>query len=78
LQYPRGNLLGVIFGARLVRYSVEAVLALYFGRRVIAYLNSPIIVYVIYGLIVFAIVGSVLSLLNWMNGPVSGSQPTAE
>lgn len=78
LQYPRGNLLGIIFGARLVRYSVEAVLAIYFGRRVIAYLNSPIIVYIIYGLIVFAIVGSVLSLLNWMNGPVSGSQPTAE
>ena len=37
LQSPRGKLLTAVFLGRLVRFGVEAVLALYFGRQMIAF-----------------------------------------
>ena len=65
LQCSRRKLLGAVFVGRLVRYTVEAILALYFGRRVIAYFNSDVVSYIVYGLIAVAIVLSTLSLLRW-------------
>jgi len=55
-----------VFVGRLVRYTVEAVLALYFGRRLIAYFNSDIVSYIVYGLVAVAIVLSTLSVLRWL------------
>ena len=66
LQCPRPKLLGAVFLGRLIRFTVEAVLALYFGRRVIAYINSDVFAYVVYGLIAIAVVASVVSVLKWL------------
>jgi membrane protein DedA with SNARE-associated domain len=66
LQSPRGKLLGAVFVGRLVRCTTEAVLALYFGRKLIAYLNSDVVTYAVYGLIALAVVLSTLSLLTWL------------
>ena len=66
LQSPRGKLLGAVFCGRLVRCTTEAVLALYFGRKLIAYLNSDVVTYAVYGLIAVAAVLSTLSLLTWL------------
>jgi membrane protein YqaA with SNARE-associated domain len=66
LQCSRKKLFGAVFVGRLLRYTAEAILALYFGRRVIAYFNSDIVAYFIYGLIGLAIVLSTLSLLRWL------------
>jgi len=66
LQSPRGKLLTAVFLGRLVRFGVEAVLALYFGRQMIAFLNSDVVTYFVYGLIGIAIVLSTLSLLRWL------------
>lgn len=66
LQCPRPKLLGAVFLGRLIRFTVEAVLALYFGRRLIAYINSDVFAYVVYGLIAIAVVASVVSVLKWL------------
>lgn len=66
LQCPKAKLLGAVFVGRLVRFGLVALLALYFGRQVIAFINSDIVSYVVYALIAIAIVGSTLSLMRWL------------
>ena len=66
LQSPRGKLFTAVFVGRLVRCTTEAVLASYFGRKLIAYLNSDVVTYAVYGLIALAVVLSTLSLLTWL------------
>lgn len=66
LQCPRKTLLGAVFVGRLVRFSVEGVLALYFGRKLIAYINSDVLAYFVYALIAIAIVASSWSLIRWL------------
>ena len=66
LQFPKAKLLGAVFVGRLVRFGVEAILALYFGRQVIAFINSDAVTYVVYVLIAIAIVLSTLSLMRWL------------
>src|SRR5689334_17288302 len=48
LQCARGKLLGAVFIGRLVRCTTEALLALYFGRKLIAYIRSDVVTYVVY------------------------------
>jgi len=65
LQSPRGKLLIAVFLGRLVRFGIEAVLALYFGRQLIAFMNSDVVTYIVYALIGIAVILSTLSLLRW-------------
>jgi membrane protein YqaA with SNARE-associated domain len=66
LQTPRGKLLAAVFFGRLIRFGVEAVFALYFGRQMIAFLNSDVVTYFVYALIGIAVVLSTISLLRWL------------
>ena len=66
LQTPRAKLIGAVFAGRLVRCTIEALLALYFGRKLIAYINSDVVTYFVYGLIGVAAVLSTLSILTWL------------
>ena len=66
LQSPRSKLLIAVFFGRLLRFGIEAVLALYFGRQMIAFINSAVVTYIVYGLIGIAIVLSTLSLIKWL------------
>lgn len=66
LQSPRGKLLIAVFLGRLLRFGVEATLALYFGRQLIAFMNSDVVTYFVYGLIGIAVVLSTLSLIRWL------------
>lgn len=66
LQSPRGKLLAAVFIGRLIRFTAEAILALYFGRKLIAYINSDVLTYFVYGLIAVALVLSTLSLFRWL------------
>jgi len=66
LQTPRGKLLAAVFFGRLLRFGAEAVLALYFGRHLIAFINSEVVSYIVYGLIGIAVVLSTLSLMKWL------------
>lgn len=66
LQCSRKLLLITVFVGRLVRFSVEAALALYFGRQVLRILDSPVIDYVVYVFIAVAVVGSTFSIMKWV------------
>jgi membrane protein YqaA with SNARE-associated domain len=66
LQCSRRKLLAAVFVGRILRYTAEAILALYFGRQVINYFNSDVVSYFVYGLVALAIVLSTLSLLRWL------------
>jgi len=66
LQSLRGKLLIAVFLGRLLRFGIEAVLALYFGRQVLAFMNSDVVTYIVYGLIGIGVVLSTLSLLRWL------------
>ena len=66
LQYSRKRLLGLVLLGRLMRFSLEALLAIYFGDRLLLYLNSKPLEYFVYGLVVVAAVGSTLSLIRWV------------
>jgi len=58
------KIVGIVFGGRLLRYTLEAILAVYLGRRLIRYINSEIFSYVVYGLIAVALIASALSVLK--------------
>jgi membrane protein YqaA with SNARE-associated domain len=66
LQTSRAKLFGGVFAGRLVRFTIEAVLALYFGRQILKFLKSPVVDYFVYALIAVAVIGSILSLLKWL------------
>jgi membrane protein YqaA with SNARE-associated domain len=66
LQCSRRKLLGAVFVGRLIRFTAEAILALYFGRQLITYIDSDAVTYFVYGLIGVAVVLSTLSLLKWL------------
>ncbi len=66
LQCSRQKLLGAVFVGRLIRFAVEAILALYFGRQLIAYIDSDAVTYFVYALIGAAVILSTLSLLRWV------------
>jgi membrane protein YqaA with SNARE-associated domain len=66
LQCSRAIIIAAVGVGRLVRFTLEAIMAIYFGRRVIAILNSPVVAYFVYGLIAIALVGSVLSIMKWL------------
>lgn len=57
-------LLATLFG-RLIRFTVESLLALYFGRRLLRYLRSDFVEYFVYGLIAITVVGSALGIRKW-------------
>ena len=65
LQASRNKLLIAVFFGRVLRYSVAALLAIYFGRRIIGYMDSPVVEYFIYAFIAVAVVGSTLSIIKW-------------
>jgi hypothetical protein len=66
-------LVGVFFG-RWLRYTVEALLILYFGRRLVALMDSRAFDYVIYALTAAAVVGSLLFIRKWFTNPKSKHQ----
>ena len=78
LQCPKPKLFGAVFAGRLIRFGIVAVLALYFGRQVIAFVNSDVVTYIVYALMAIAIVGSTLSLLRWFkkNKTEDKTEPT--
>jgi membrane protein YqaA with SNARE-associated domain len=66
LQCSRTKLYVGVFVGRLVRFTIEALLALYFGKQVLKFLNSPVVDYFVYALVVIAIGGITLSLVKWL------------
>ena len=71
LQLARRGMLTAVFAGRLVRFTAESLLALYFGRRLLHYLRSDYVEYLVYGLITVAVVGALLSVRKWLRARLS-------
>jgi membrane protein YqaA with SNARE-associated domain len=67
LQTPRKNIVTAVICGRLIRFTVEALLALYFGRQVLRFLQSDILEYGIYAFLLMAVVGSIFSIRKWVS-----------
>ena len=74
LQMPRRNLFATVFVARLVRFTIEALLALYFGRKLIGFLRSDVVTYVVYGVIALGVVLSTFSVITWLRRRKAGGR----
>lgn len=68
LQMPRKTLLLSCFFARLIRFSVTGLLALYLGRRLIKYLNSDAVEYSMYALVAITVIGSLIVAIKPLSG----------
>jgi membrane protein YqaA with SNARE-associated domain len=66
LQCARKKVLAAVFVGRLIRFSIEAMLAIFFGRKILRLMNSDVIDYFVYALILIAVVGSIFSIRKWL------------
>jgi membrane protein YqaA with SNARE-associated domain len=66
LQYPRKKLLAIIAVCRGLRFGIEGWLALVFGRSIIRMGQDPNVQWIIIGLVVISMTGSVWSVWNWV------------
>lgn len=77
LQSPRPTMLTAIFFGRLVRFSAEALLILYFGSRFVQVMESDWFQYVIYGFTVVATAGSVYTIYKLYSTSRPGKRAAA-
>lgn len=68
LQCSRKKVVLAVFFGRLLRFTIEALLALYFGRQILKFIDSDVMEYFVYGFLVVAAVGSVFSIRKWFTG----------
>ena len=66
-RYPRKKLLSFVGVGRLVRFGIEAALAVHYGRWIIKQAQSPLLDHVMIALIVISLAGSALAIYQWMD-----------
>jgi len=66
LQYPKVRLLTLVLVARAVRYSLVGWAAIYFGRRILRIAESTEFEWIMGGFIAFCVIGSVMSIIQWV------------
>ncbi len=64
-QYPRLRLLGLVLGVRAVRFSLIALAAMQWGRRILRIANLPEVTWFMVGFTALCLVGSALSIIRW-------------
>ena len=68
LQCSRKKIILAVFFGRLLRFTIEALLALSFGRQILKFIDSDVMEYFVYGFLVIAVVGSIYSIRKWFTG----------
>lgn len=64
-NYPRWTLLSVVAAARLVRFTLVGLLAIWLGRRILAIAKSPGFEWAMIFFIAVCVIGSVASIYKW-------------
>jgi membrane protein YqaA with SNARE-associated domain len=64
-KLPLKKLLGAVFTGRLLRFGIEGILAIIFGRHILKFLNSTALRITMLALFALAIVGSSVSIYKW-------------
>jgi membrane protein YqaA with SNARE-associated domain len=68
LQARRRSILLAVFFGRLVRFTIEALLAIRYGEAILGYLESDVVRYAVYAIAAIAIVGTIFSIRKWVGG----------
>ena len=66
LQYPRGRLLVIVGALRMLRFTTEGLLAMYYGPRILKLAERPEVRIAVIAFAFLCIVGSVLSVMRWL------------
>ena len=66
LQYPRGRELAVIGACRMVRFTVDGLLAIWFGPRILGLAHLSVVQDAMVALILFFAAGSAYSVVQWV------------
>jgi membrane protein YqaA with SNARE-associated domain len=64
--YPRPRLLGLVFIARAIRFSIVGWLAIRFGRDILRIAREPETTWIVLGFIAVCVIGSTLQVLQWV------------
>lgn len=65
-EYPRLKLLSVVFATRMVRFSILAVLATFFGDAILSVVKSRPFFWAMIGFIAICVVASAFSVFQWI------------
>lgn len=65
-QYPRARLLGLVFGARTLRFALVGWAAIHFGERILRIANSSGFLWFMGGFIAVCLIGSIVSVIHWV------------
>lgn len=74
LKYPRAKLLGIVAVFRFIRFIVEALLAIKFGRRVLKVAESQAAEDIILAVVAISLAGTAWALVSWVRSSRSGAQ----
>ncbi len=74
LQYSRKRMLAIVGAARMVRFTVLAILALLFGRSILHWAQNEVVQGILIGVLVLGVVGSVVSVAGWIKRSRSASK----
>ena len=66
LQYPRWRMAAIVGAARMVRFTTLGILALLFGRSILRWMQFSGLQWILLGLMVVCVVGSILSVAGWI------------
>lgn len=66
LQYPRKKLLAIIGGTRVLRFSIDGLLAIVYGRGIIRVARSSGFQTFMIALVLISVAGSAYSIFNWI------------
>jgi membrane protein YqaA with SNARE-associated domain len=65
LKYPRIRLLGIVGICRIVRFSVEALLARRFGEQILKDADTPLVQAIVLAIVAISVAGTAYSLYTW-------------
>jgi membrane protein YqaA with SNARE-associated domain len=65
LQYPRKRLLASVAMGRFSRFSLEALMAVLLGERILRWGQSPALHYAVMSVLIVSLIGSGFSLYTW-------------
>ena len=71
LQYPRKKLLATVALGRFGRFSVESLLAVLLGKRILEWAQTPAMYYAILGILALSLIGTGFSLYSWFKHSTS-------
>jgi membrane protein YqaA with SNARE-associated domain len=65
-RYPRIKLLGFVAVGRLLRFSIEAALAIHYGRWIIKQAELPLFDHIMIAVVVISLIASAFSIYQWI------------